>query len=68
MDRRKGTPFPDNTIIPKLVLQTKEGEDLDITEFPQLVELESTGHQPNVSEWIFLLFVNCKLNIFPDLS
>lgn len=37
MDRRKGAPFPDNSIIPKLVLQTKEGGDPDIIEFPQLI-------------------------------
>lgn len=35
--QKEGTPFPDNSIIPKLVLQTKEGGDLEIIEFPQLV-------------------------------
>jgi hypothetical protein len=43
MDRRKGTPFPDNGRIPKLVLQTKEGGDLNIIKFPQLVQLENFG-------------------------
>ena len=37
MDRRKGAPFPDNSIIPKLVSETKEGGGLDFIEFPQLV-------------------------------
>lgn len=35
--QKEGTAFPDNTIIPKLVLQTKEGGDLENIEFPQLV-------------------------------
>lgn len=66
MDRRKGAPFPDNSIIPKLVSETKEGGGLDIIEFPQLVQLANTGCHPKISEWIFLPFVNYKTNRFPD--
>lgn len=48
MDRRKGAPFPDNSIIPKLVLQTKEGGDPDIIKCSQLTELANPGPQPKI--------------------